>query len=41
MVDQAVKFAQDKVKGKTPKKTTILIPSEMITRDNVNKYKGW
>ncbi|WEV67791.1 ABC transporter substrate-binding protein [Bifidobacterium sp. ESL0769] len=41
MVRQAVKFGQDTAKGKKPKKTTILIPSKMVTRDNVSEYKGW
>lgn len=41
MVRQAIQFAQQVVDGKKPKKTTILIPSEMVTRDNVNEYKGW
>lgn len=41
MVRQAVKFGQEVAKGKKPKKTTILIPSKMVTRDNVSEYKGW
>ncbi len=41
MVRQAIKFAQQVVDGETPEETTILIPSEMITRENVNEYKGW
>lgn len=41
MVRQAVKVAQDIVDGKPPAKTTILIPSELVTRENVSQYKGW
>lgn len=41
MVRQAIKFAQQVVDGETPEETTILIPSEMITRENVDEYKGW
>ncbi|RBP97605.1 LacI family transcriptional regulator [Bifidobacterium aemilianum] len=41
MVRQAVKYGQDTVEGKAPKKSTILIPSVMVTRDSVKDYKGW
>ena len=41
MVKQAVAYAQKVAKGDTPKKSTILIPSVMVTRENVNDYKGW
>ncbi|MFE3144424.1 ABC transporter substrate-binding protein [Streptomyces scopuliridis] len=41
MVRQAVRVAQDIVADKPPKKTTILIPSVLVTRDNVSQYKGW
>jgi ribose transport system substrate-binding protein len=29
------------IQGKTPAQTTVLIPSILITRDNVGQYKGW
>jgi ribose transport system substrate-binding protein len=29
------------MQGKTPAQTTVLIPSVLITRDNVGQYKGW
>jgi ribose transport system substrate-binding protein len=41
MVRQAVKIAQDIVKNNPPKESTILIPSELVTRDNVDEYAGW
>ncbi|WP_458083465.1 ABC transporter substrate-binding protein [Streptomyces malaysiensis] len=41
MVRRAVQVAQDIIRNKPPKETTILIPSELVTRDNVAHYKGW
>ncbi|MCG5480944.1 ABC transporter substrate-binding protein [Sinorhizobium alkalisoli] len=41
MVTEAVRLAQDMVAGKLPAETTILIPSELVTRDNVGEYSGW
>jgi ribose transport system substrate-binding protein len=41
MVRQAVQVAQDIVAGNPPAQTTILIPSELVTRDNVGQYPGW
>jgi ribose transport system substrate-binding protein len=41
MVRQAVKVAQDIIAGNPPAQTTILIPSELVTRDNVGQYPGW
>lgn len=41
MVEEAVKIAQDIVNGKPPAEKTILIPSVLVTRDNVNQYSGW
>ncbi|TCV67458.1 ABC transporter substrate-binding protein [Neorhizobium sp. S3-V5DH] len=41
MVEQAVKIAQEMLNGKPPEEKTILIPSELVTRDNVNQYPGW
>lgn len=41
MVRQAVSIAQGIVDGRPPEKRTILIPSELVTRDNVGKYPGW
>lgn len=41
MVSEAVRIAQDMVAGNPPSETTILIPSELVTRDNVNEYPGW
>lgn len=41
MVRKAVQIAQDIIDNKPPKDTTILIPSELVTRDSVGQYKGW
>ncbi|GAA3732251.1 ABC transporter substrate-binding protein [Plantactinospora mayteni] len=41
MVRQAVEVAQGIIDGKPPAQTTILIPSELVTRDSVNEYQGW
>jgi len=41
MVRQAVDVAQQIVDGQPPEETTILIPSELVTRDNVGEYPGW
>lgn len=41
MVRKAVQIAQDIIDNKPPKDTTVLIPSELVTRDNVSQYKGW
>jgi ribose transport system substrate-binding protein len=31
----------DLVNGKKPEKPLILIPSTLVTRENVGDYKGW
>lgn len=41
MVRVAVKIAQDIVEGNPPEDTTVLIPSELVTRDTVSEYAGW
>ncbi len=41
MVRQSVKIAQDIAAGNPPKEKTILIPSVLVSRDNVKDYKGW
>lgn len=41
MVTEAVRIAQEIVAGNAPGETTILIPSELVTRDNVKDYAGW
>ncbi|GAA1010063.1 cytochrome c [Acrocarpospora pleiomorpha] len=41
MVRRAVQVAQDIIAKKPPAQQTILIPSELVTRDNVNEYQGW
>ncbi len=41
MVNQAVKIAQAIADNKPPKEKTILIPSVLVSRDNVGQYAGW
>jgi ribose transport system substrate-binding protein len=37
----AVKLGVDLVNGKKPDKVLTLVPSSLVTRDNVAQYKGW
>jgi len=41
MAQKAVEVGYDLLQGKKPAQTTILIPAELITRENVAQYKGW
>lgn len=41
MVRRAVEVAEEIVEGNPPSETTILIPSELVTRDTLNDYPGW
>lgn len=41
MVRRAISLAQDMVDGKHIASPTILIPSVLVTRDNVDSYPGW
>lgn len=41
MVRQAVTIAQQIVEGKEPANSTVLIPSELVTRETVSNYPGW
>ena len=41
MVRQAISLAQDIAAGKPVPSETILIPSVLVTRDNVGSYSGW
>jgi ribose transport system substrate-binding protein len=41
MAQQAVQVGYDIMNGKTPEDPMILMPSTLITRDNVGEYKGW
>lgn len=41
MVREAVAIAQKIVDGETLEETTVLIPSVIVTRDNVAEYEGW
>jgi len=41
MVERAVQIAQDIIAGNPPAETTVLIPSELVTRESVADYAGW
>ena len=41
MAQKAVEVGVDVLGGKKPAEETILIPTKLITRDNVNEYQGW
>ena len=41
MAQQAVVIGQDVLNGKRPANPMVLIPSTLITRENVGSYKGW
>jgi ribose transport system substrate-binding protein len=41
MAQQAVQVGYDILNGKTPENPMILMPSTLITRDNIADYKGW
>jgi ribose transport system substrate-binding protein len=41
MVRQAVKAAVSITEGQTLTETNVLIPSVLVTRDNVAEYPGW
>jgi len=41
MAQLAVRLGVEALNGKKPEKTVTLMPSSLITRENVNQYKGW
>jgi len=41
MAEKAVDIGNDSMNGKKPAEDLILIPVELITKDNVDQYKGW
>jgi ribose transport system substrate-binding protein len=41
MAQKAVEVGYAILQGKPPAEKVTLIPTELVTRDNVNKYKGW
>jgi ribose transport system substrate-binding protein len=41
MAQKAVEIGYEILQGKTPAETTVLIPADLITRENVEQYKGW
>ncbi|CAH2788112.1 MAG: ABC transport system, periplasmic substrate-binding protein Z5689 [uncultured Caballeronia sp.] len=41
MAQQAVSVGYNLMNGKKPASTTILLPSTLVTRENVGSYKGW
>ncbi|HYI69074.1 MAG TPA: ABC transporter substrate-binding protein [Skermanella sp.] len=41
MARTAVEIGQEILRGGKPAQDTVLIPSQLVTRDNVAEYKGW
>ena len=41
MAQKAVEVGYAILQGKPPAETVLLIPTELVTRDNVDQYKGW
>lgn len=41
MAQQAIVIGNDVLNGKRPANPMVLIPSTLVTRDNVTSYKGW
>ena len=41
MAQKAVDVGVDILNGKKPTTTVTLLPSKLVTRDNVGDYKGW
>ena len=41
MAKMAVQVGADLLNGKKPANQITLLPAELITRDNVDKYHGW
>ncbi|MCM5553853.1 ABC transporter substrate-binding protein [Pleomorphomonas sp. NRK KF1] len=41
MAQLAMEIGVDLLNGKEPKQKVTLLPSKLVTRDNVNEYKGW
>jgi ribose transport system substrate-binding protein len=41
MARKAVEVGYGVMNGKKPEQETVLIPTKLITRENVNEYQGW
>jgi ribose transport system substrate-binding protein len=41
MAQKAVQIGYDVMNGKKPAEELTLIPVDLITKDNVDQYKGW
>lgn len=41
MAQMGVRLGNEALNGKKPEQTVILLPSKLVTRENVNEYKGW
>ncbi|GAB3266382.1 ABC transporter substrate-binding protein [Chitinimonas naiadis] len=41
MADRAVLVGYELLQGKRPAKATLLMPTSLVTRDNVMQYRGW
>jgi ribose transport system substrate-binding protein len=41
MAQKAVEIGYEILQDRKPAQNVVLIPSQLITRDNVAQYKGW
>jgi ribose transport system substrate-binding protein len=41
MAERAVEVGVDIINGNPPPDKTVLVPVQLVTRDNVDQYKGW
>lgn len=41
MAERAVEVGVDILKGNPPAESTVLVPVQLVTRDNIDQYKGW
>jgi ribose transport system substrate-binding protein len=41
MAGKAIEIGYDVMNGKKPAEELTLIPVDLITKDNVDQYKGW
>jgi len=41
MAQKAVEIGYEILQGGKPAQNVVVIPSELVTRDNVAQYKGW
>jgi ribose transport system substrate-binding protein len=41
MGEKAVEIGYNIMKGKKPEQELTLVPVDLITKDNIDQYKGW